>query len=276
MGNANEVGLGLAALGIAAAFAAGVFAGRSAGQMVEEDIAQVAAAGAERASFQQTVLARDHAAAQAHEVARFKVAVTHAQPSAGPSDALVTIVEWCDLYGEACRETDSLLSAALERYPLEVRRVYRSLGGGLLGGASRAEEQVLEVARAAHEQGKFWELRKRLSEHDGAPSLGELRGHALTIGMEWGALERALERRTHGGEIAADRALARALAIGAAPALHVNGRPLEGEITAEKLSMLIEEEIARARRLVDEGASREHIYAEIIKPAAFHPVRSSL
>jgi len=271
MAKAQEVGLGLAVLGIAAGFAAGVFTGRSAGQRVEEDIAEVAAS-ASRASFQQAMLARDHAVAPAYEVARFKIAVTQAQPSAGPSDALVTIVEWCDLYGSACRQTDALLAAAVQRHPLEVRRVYRSLGGGL----ARADEQALEVARAAHEQGKFWELRGRLAVHDDAPSLGELREHALAIGMEWAEIERALERRTYSGAIAADRALARTLGVSAAPALHVNGRLLEGGITAQKLSALIDEEIARARLLVDEGASRDHIYAEIIRPAAFHAVRSAL
>jgi protein-disulfide isomerase len=270
MAKAQQVGLGLAVLGIAFGFAAGVFTGRSAGQRVEQDIAQVATS-AERVSFQQAVLARSNAAAPAHEVARFKISVTHAQPSRGPSDALVTVVEWCDLYGEACRQTDALLAAAIQRHPLEVRRVYRALGNGM----TRADEQARQVAHAAHEQGKFWELRKRLAVHDESPSIAELREHALAIGMEWGPLERALERRTYGGAIAADRALARALDVKAAPALHVNGRPLEGEITAQKLSALIDEEIARARRLVNEGASREHIYAEIIKPAAFHSVRPS-
>ena len=94
--------------------------------------------------------------------------------------------------------------------------------------------------------------------------------------MEWAEIERALERRTYSGAIAADRALARTLGVSAAPALHVNGRLLEGGITAQKLSALIDEEIARARLLVDEGASRDHIYAEIIRPAAFHAVRSAL
>jgi protein-disulfide isomerase len=271
MAKAQEVGLGLAVLGIAAAFAAGAFAGRSAGQLVEQDIAQVAAS-AERISFQQAMLARNNAVAPAHEVARFKIAVTHAQPSAGPSDALVTIVEWCDLYGEACRQTDALLAAAVQRHPLEVRRVYRALGSGM----TRADEQVLEVARAAHEQGKFWELRKRLAVHDEAPSIGQLREHALAIGMDWAVLEQALERRTFSGAIAADGALARALDVRSAPAMHVNGRPVESDITDQELSVLIDDEIARARRLVSEGASREHIYAEIIKPAAYHPIRSSL
>jgi protein-disulfide isomerase len=271
MANANEVGLGLAVLGIAAGFAAGVFAGRSAAQRVEEDSARFAAASAELRSVQRSMFAREPAAAETADVARYKIAVTSAQPSMGPSDALVTIVEWCALYGEVCRRTDALLTAALERHPFEVRRVYRSLCG-----SAPADARALEVARAAHEQGKFWELRKRLSGHDGAPSLAQLRAHATAIGMDWAEVERALERRTHNGVLATDRALARSLDVMGAAALHVNGRPITGELTEDELSALIDEEIARARLMMNDGASRERIYAEIIKPAAWRPFPSSL
>lgn len=268
MANRNEIRVGLAALGIAGGLAAGTFTGRSAAELVERDIARVAAA-AELASVGQSVLERDRAASEASDVARYKIAVTHAQPSRGPSDALVTIIEFCELYGEPCRHADALLASAIERRPLEVRRVFRSSGA-----ATREGERALEVALAAHEQGKFWELRARLSAHDGAPSVAELKAHVAAIGMDWQAVERALERRSHGGTIAGDRALARALEV-RSPIIHVNGRPLEGALTAASLDALIEEELARARLLMTEGAAREHIYAEIIKPAVWRAARST-
>src|SRR5687768_7574893 len=103
MTRANEIGVGLAALGIAAGFAVGVFAGRSAAQLVEEDFARVAARTARASSRERAAFLRERSETDG-EPARFKIAVTQAQPSAGPSDALVTIVEWCALYGEPCRE----------------------------------------------------------------------------------------------------------------------------------------------------------------------------
>lgn len=262
MARSSEIGVGLAALGIAAGFAAGVFAGRSAARLVEEDFARVAAQTARTGSLERAVRARESSAVGEGEVARYKIAVTQAQPSAGPSDALVTIVEWCDVYGEPCRKVDALLTAALEHRPLEVRRVFRGLG-------SPTDALVLEVAHAAHEQGKFWELRERLAGLDHSPSLSELERHVEAIGMKWSKVKRALERRTYSGAIAADRALASAVGVRGAAALYVNGRPLDGEITVARLSAMIEEEAARARVLMNDGAAREDIYAEIIKPAAW-------
>jgi protein-disulfide isomerase len=270
MAKANEVGWGLAALGIAAGFAAGVFSGRTAAELVEADIARVAAAGAASAALHRSVQAQQ-SAAEGDEPVRYKVAVTAGQPSLGPSDALVTIVEWCDLYGEPCREVDELLSRALERHPLEVRRVFRALRD-----ADHGSDLALEVARAAHEAGKFWELRERLSVLDRDPSLATLQVHAEAINLPWPAVKRAIERRTYSGAIAADRALAGVLEVRGAALVHVNGRPVEGAITQEKLDAMIDEELARARAMMSDGASRDQIYAEIIKPAAYRAPRSSL
>jgi protein-disulfide isomerase len=271
MAKANEVGLGLAALGIAAGFAAGIFSGRTAAELVEEDIARVTRASAASASLHRSVHTLEPAVGEGHEVVRYKIAVTAGQPSVGPSDALVTIVEWCDLYGESCRNVDALLSAVIERHPLEVRRVFRSLRD-----AHHGSDLALEVARAAHEADKFWDLRERLSVLDRDPSLVELQAHAEAIGMEWPAVKQAIDRRSYSAEIAADRALAGVLEVRGAARVHVNGRPVEGAITEDKLNAMIDEELARARMMMDDGASREHIYAEIIKPAAYRTQRSSL
>ena len=261
MVKANEVGVVIALLGIALGFGAGVLLGRVAAQLVEEGIARVVTEPDASAASRSVA---DVTLAQVDDVTRYKVPVTRSQPSRGPSDALVTIIEWCDLYGEACRQTDALLSTALTRHPRELRRVFRHLAA-----SKPDDEQAHEVARVAFQQGRFWELRKRLSQLDDAPSLPALQAHARAAGLDWDAAGLALERLEHASYIAAERSLARALDVRHAPVLFINGRRVEGELSSAQLEALIDEELQQTRVLVASGAPRGDVYAEIIKPGVW-------
>jgi len=260
MANTDRVGLGLAIAGIAAGFGGGVLTARVAAQLVEQETGRVAASANAQVLRGQATRA---GSAGEGELTRFKVPVTRSQPSLGPSDALVTVIEWCDLYGESCRKTDRLLSAALERHPGDVRRIFRHIAE-----PSAVAERAHELACVAHEHGKFWELRKQLATHDAPPSLGELREHASRIGLDWAPAERALDRREHAGNIATDRALAASLDVHRAPSIFVNGKRFEGEPSAQALDAMIDGELDRARELLGTGAARDRIYAEIVRHAA--------
>lgn len=266
MAEPNEVGIVVCVLGIAAGLAAGVATGRVAARLVEEDIARVAVHGEDAAHASGSLLEEDSDASfKVDGVTRYKVPVTRSQPSLGPSDALVTIIEWCDLFGEPCRRSDELLTQALARHPLDVRRVFRHLPKAELEDA-----RAHELARVAYEQGKFWSLRARLLQHDSALSLAELETQARAVGVGWDAAELALERYEYTGYLAADRSLARTLSIHEGPVLFVNGRRLDAPITDAKLSTLIDEELERAASRIERGAPREHIYADIIRSGIWH------
>jgi len=267
MKDRDRVGLGFAIVSIAAGFAVGVATGRVAAQLVEDDIARVAKSASARHVVELGALRHEPTT---HGVARFKVPVTRSQPSVGPSDALVTIVEWCELYGERCRGSDRLITAALESRPLEVRRVFRHMGQG---GAAADDARVL--SRVAHEHGKFWELRRALSKRDRAPRRAELKCDAGTVGIDWDDAERAFERQLHVGELAADRSFAERFDVNQAPAIFVNGRRMDGEMSAKALNATIEKELEHAKRMLHSGAPRERIYAEIIKQGEQQVVRLS-
>jgi protein-disulfide isomerase len=252
----DKVGLGIAIVSIAAGFGAGVTTGRVAAHLVEEDFARVAAETRSRSSVPFGATGRG-------DEERHKMPVTRSQPAQGPSDALVTIVEWCELYGESCRTADRLLTAALVRYPLEVRRVFRHVAA-----PSAAAERGHELACLAEENDKFWALRERLSELDEAPDLAELRDCARGVGLDEAAIDRALARREHAGDLAIDRSFAESFGVHRGPVIYVNGRRLEGELDAESLDALIQDELEHAHDLLTNGAPRDRIYAEIIKQAA--------
>lgn len=146
MSKANEVRALLAVLGIASGLASGVLAGRVAAPWVEADLARIASGPTVVSSSHRVTL--EPTSAPTDPVTRYKVPVTRSQPSIGPSDALVTIIEWCDLYGRACRESDALLAEALARHPREVRRVFRHFAG-----ADRADAPARQGPRDSSRSG---------------------------------------------------------------------------------------------------------------------------
>src|SRR5689334_3276996 len=94
-------------------------------------------------------------ASAAEPAKRYKIPVSRTQPSVGPDDALVTIVEWCDLRGAACVRSDALIAAVLAKHPQQARRTFRHF--------TKPDQQAQlghELGGMAHEQaGKFWEVR---------------------------------------------------------------------------------------------------------------------
>ncbi|HMI93344.1 MAG TPA: thioredoxin domain-containing protein, partial [Polyangiales bacterium] len=57
---------------------------------------------------------------------RFKVPVTSAQPSRGPADALVTIVQWSDFQCPFCSRVEPTMDQILKDYGNKVRVVWRN------------------------------------------------------------------------------------------------------------------------------------------------------
>jgi protein-disulfide isomerase len=94
-------------------------------------------------------------------------------PSKGPDDAIVTIVEWADFQCSGCLGTKPFLELMLERFPGQVRLVFKHFPLSrhpLAKGAAQA-------AVAAQNQGKFWEMYEMLF---GAQESGELAPQDLT------------------------------------------------------------------------------------------------
>jgi protein-disulfide isomerase len=200
-------------------------------------------------------------------VKRHQVPVTLSQPSRGPTDALVTIVQWCDFERPACLKLDAALESLRVRYEGDVRVVFRHFAE-----PSATAQLPHEFAQLAFEQaGKFWEAKALVSS--GARPLGpaDFEPHAKQLGLDWTSVRSALERHTHAGHVASDRAFAALFGVQDVPAVFVNGRRIEGEVSPRSLRILVEDERERARGLVARGVSKAQLYAELTKDGAWDP-----
>jgi cyclophilin family peptidyl-prolyl cis-trans isomerase/protein-disulfide isomerase len=81
-------------------------------------------------------------------------AVTQEDWVKGPSDASVTIIEYCDFQGAGCAQVAPVLTRLQTKYPGDVRVVYRHFP---LANDDKAA-LATQAAEAAGLQGKFWEM----------------------------------------------------------------------------------------------------------------------
>jgi protein-disulfide isomerase len=221
------------------------------------------------AAPQPSIAARPaQAAATPDDVRRFQVPVTPSQPSKGPADAVVTIVQWCDLYGDECRRAQALLAQVTARYSEQARLVFRHFAQ-----ASREAQLGHEFARIAHTQAaKFWDAQALLLAAEGPPTLADVERYAAQLGLDWPATRTALEQHDHAGYVAADRVFAQMFAVAQVPAVFVNGRRLSGDLSLAPLEALIEDEIARAGKLLARGIPKDQVYAELTRHGAWERV----
>lgn len=198
--------------------------------------------------------------AAASEAKRYKVPVSVSQPARGSEKALVTIVEWCDLTGAACRQSEKLIAGLRKVHGEELRHVWRHFPGE----QTEACRDLHELAHTVFEQhGKFWELREALLQFDRSPTAEELDAQLTLLGLDSVALRRGLEKHTHAGYVVADAFFASKFGVTKAPALFVNGQKLEGELTQDNLGKLVEQELRHARSVAAQSVARDKLYEEI-------------
>jgi protein-disulfide isomerase len=166
--------------------------------------------------------------------------VTAEDPSLGPADAPVTLVMFCDFECPHCGRSREAVTAVAQRRR-DVRVVYRDFP------IVRAHPQAglaAEAAACAQDQGRYWQMWERLFDNQGHLDPSSLRRYAQAIGLNGTAFDECLASGRHRAGWLADRRDGEALGVVGTPTFFLNGRRLEGELTAAGL----EAQIARLSR----------------------------
>jgi protein-disulfide isomerase len=200
----------------------------------------------------------------AGDVERYKVPVTDEQPSKGPKDALVTIVEFSEFQCPFCARVLPTTKQVIDTYGDKVRIVWRNNPLGFHNNAAPAAA----VAMEAYAQGgndKFWELHDTLFANQKALGRAELEGYAEKAGLDSAKVKKALDEGTHKKAVEGDQALAAQLGAGGTPYFFINGRQLRGAQPFAAFQKVIDEELATAETLLKQGVKKEQIYATVTK-----------
>jgi protein-disulfide isomerase len=163
-------------------------------------------------------------------------------PSRGPADAPVTIVEFSDFQCPFCSRVNPTLKRIEETYAGKVRVVFRDFP--LLQIHPQAGKAA-EAAGCADEQGKFWPMHDALFAAQDKLKPEDLKAHATAIGLDMDKFNKCLDSGSRTGEWTKDMKEGEAYGVSSTPAFFVNGRMIVGAQPYEEFSAVVEDELAR-------------------------------
>jgi protein-disulfide isomerase len=190
-----------------------------------------------------------------------KVDVPAEAPSFGSKTAKVTIVEWSDFECPFCSRVSPTLAKIKEQYGNNVRVVFRHQPLPFHQNAKLAAE----AAMAAHEQGKFWEMHDKLFANQKALTRPSLEKYAEELGLNMGKFRQALDSGKFRAQIEADASAGSAVGANGTPTFFINGRQFVGAQPFESFKTAIDEEMARADKLLSSGVKPENLYAQLME-----------
>ena len=186
-----------------------------------------------------------------------RVAVPSDGPSRGPATAKVTIVEFSDFQCPFCARVNPTLDQIRASYPDDVRIVFRHDPLPFHNNAALAAE----AAVAAEWQGKFWEMHDKLFANQRDLDRAGLEARAAELGLDLPAFRQALDAHAAKARVDADLALGQKLGVHGTPTFFVDGRTVMGAQPFAEFKRVIDDELARADRLLARGVPRGRLYA---------------
>ncbi|MCY1066007.1 thioredoxin domain-containing protein [Nannocystis sp. RBIL2] len=185
------------------------------------------------------------------------------RPAFGPADALVTVIEFSDFQCPFCNRVTPTLKQIKEKYPNDVRVVFRQLPLGFHDRARPAAKASL----AAAQQGKFWEMHDLLFANQKALTDADFEGYARQIaGLNFDQWKKDLADPKLEQMIKEDEQTAQKFGSNGTPAFYVNGRHLSGAQPFEAFQKLIDEEKVKAEKfLAEKKPAKDKLYEEMIK-----------
>jgi len=161
-------------------------------------------------------------------------------PVRGPTNPVVTIVEFSDFECPFCKQVQSALKQTLESYGREVRLVFKHL-------PLEGHRNSLPAARAAYcaaEQARFWQF------HDALFAAGNLSPPgfeqiASDLGLGLVKFQECVASERSRAAVLKDIEAARLLRIESTPSFVVNGKVFSGALSFADFQKIIEQELSQ-------------------------------
>ena len=194
--------------------------------------------------------------------ARYRADVKGA-PVKGAKDALVTIVQLSDYQCPFCWRVEPTINKVMDEYKGKVRVAWRDLPLPFHPNAMPAAI----AARAAGEQGKFWEMHDKIFANQQHMDRATYEKYAQELGLNMGKFKAALDANKGKEAIEADAAAGGKIGARGTPAFFINGKFLSGAQPFEAFKAKIDEELKSADALVAKGTPKAKVYDVLMKDA---------
>ncbi|HVU52107.1 MAG TPA: thioredoxin domain-containing protein [Polyangia bacterium] len=193
---------------------------------------------------------------------RFRADVKDA-PIKGAKDALVTIVQYSDFQCPFCSRVEPTIAQVMKEYSGKVRVAWRDLPLPFHPNAMPAAI----AARAAKDQGKFWEMHDKIfadQQHMDRPTYEK---YAQELGLNMAKFKAALDSEKGKELIKADSDSGAKIGARGTPAFFINGKFLSGAQPFEMFKAKIDDELKNAEAMVAKGTPKAKVYDVLMKEA---------
>lgn len=175
--------------------------------------------------------------------------VTEKDHIRGAENAKVSLVEFSDTECPFCKRFHPTMKKIIEKYPDDVRWVYRHFPLDSLHSKARKEAEATECAAEFGGEEKFWAYLDRLFEitpSNDRLDLAELPNIASAVGLDRGKFEECLKSGRHAGRVAQQLADAAAAGGDGTPytvLITAKGEkfPVSGALPFEKVSQIVDQ-----------------------------------
>jgi len=187
-------------------------------------------------------------------------------PVLGPADALVTVAVFSSFQCGFCAKLDEML-VALQKEMAEKGKPFRIVAKQFPLDNQKNARPAAMAALAAGAQGKYWEMSELIFKNIRALDEAALKGYAQQLGLDMSKFEAGLQNKAFEAQIEEDLELGADVGVRGTPASFVNGRFVSGAWPKEDMESLIEEEMDKAQKLVEQGTPAAGVYEKILEAA---------
>jgi protein-disulfide isomerase len=165
-------------------------------------------------------------------------------PVRGPKKAPITVVLFSDFQCPFCSRVEPTIAELEKAYPGKIRVAWRDFP---LEFHQNAKPAAM-AARAAGEQGKFWEMHGKLFGNQQSLDRQSLEKYASELGLNMSKFKAALDSNKYSTDIEADMKAGQAAGVSGTPAAFINGRKISGAQPIDVFKKVVDQELAKVRK----------------------------
>jgi len=174
------------------------------------------------------------------EIVRYEIDIYEDDPTLGPEDALITMIEFSDYECPFCRRFYiETFGEIMTTYEGQIRYIYKDFPLSFHASARPAANAAL----CAHEQDAFWDYRGKLFSMEMSLDNDAYLQFAEDLNLDMDAFTECLEEDRYDDRVMADYNFAADLGVSSTPTFFINGIPVIGAQPFEAFKQWIDFEL---------------------------------
>ncbi len=164
-------------------------------------------------------------------------------PALGPKDAPIRLVEFTDYQCPFCGRARAVINQVLSEYKGKVRYVLKDFPLSFHKDSIKAHEAAL----CAGDQGKYWDLNKKLWDNQQSIKVDDLKKYAKDVGLNTSKFNECLDSGKNTDKVRQNQQYGEKVGVTGTPAFFINGRMISGARPFDSFKQIIDDELQNAK-----------------------------